>query len=69
MINYTPFWNTLKKSKESTYTLIHQHGISPTTIQRLRTNQGVNTNTINDLCKILHCDIPDIIAYIPEEEN
>ena len=28
MIDYSPFWETLKKSNESTYTLINKHHIS-----------------------------------------
>ena len=27
MIDYTPFWHTLKSSNESTYTLINKHRI------------------------------------------
>ncbi len=32
MIVYTPFWRTLKASKETTYTLIKDHHISSSTI-------------------------------------
>ena len=49
MITYQPFWETLKNSKESTYSLIHNHSISSATINRLRQNQPVSTSTINDL--------------------
>lgn len=52
MITYQPFWETLKNSKESTYSLIHNHSISSATINRLRQNQPVSTSTINDLCII-----------------
>ena len=36
MITYEPFWNTLRKSSESTYTLIRMHKFSSATINRLR---------------------------------
>ena len=68
MIVYTPFWKTLRNSPETTYTLINDHNINPTTINRLRNNRPVTTTTINDLCNILRCDITDIIAYLPEEK-
>ena len=39
MINYNPFWNTLKKSNETTYTLINHHHISSSTIDKLHIPQ------------------------------
>lgn len=64
MISYNPFWETLKKSEESTYTLIHKHNISSSTIDRLRKNKGISTQTIDDLCRVLKCRVEDILVYI-----
>ncbi len=69
MIDYTPFWLTLKASKESTYTLIKDHNISSSTIDKLRKNKPLNTTTLNDLCRILNCPIEDILRYVPSEED
>lgn len=69
MISYAPFWKTLKKSKESTYTLIHVHGVSSSTIQRLRENKHISTLTINDLCRILDCNVKDILIYEPNDND
>ena len=69
MIVYSPFWETLKKSNQSTYTLIKNHHISSSTINKLRNNKPLNTTTINDLCRILNCDVKDILEYIPSEED
>ena len=66
MIIYSPFWETLDKSQESTYTLIQKYNISSSTIDRLRKNKGISTQTINDLCRILKCKVEDIIEYIDE---
>lgn len=63
MITYEPFWNTLKHSDESTYTLIYNYNVSSSTIDRLRKNKPLSTTTLNDLCRILDCDINDIISY------
>lgn len=63
MINYSPFWETLKNSDESTYTLIQKYNISSSTIDRLRNNKGISTQTIDDLCRILHCRVEDILEY------
>lgn len=69
MISYQPFWEQLKKSSESTYTLIKNHHISSSTIQKLRKNKALTTTTINDLCRILQCRVEDIMEYIPSEED
>ncbi len=69
MIDYSPFWITLKSSKETTYTLIHVHHISSATIQKLRDNCPLNTTTLNDLCRILNCKIQDIVQYIPSDAD
>lgn len=69
MVVYTPFWETLKTSDESTYTLIKNHHISSSTIDKLRKNKPLNTTTINDLCRILNCDVEQIMKYIPSEDD
>ena len=69
MIDYSPFWATLKKSDESTYTLIKNHHISSSTIDKLRKNKAVTTTTVNDLCRILGCDVGDIMRYLPSDKD
>lgn len=69
MISYTPFWNTLELSDETTYTLISRHNLSSATIDKLRHNKPLTTTTINDLCRILNCDIDDIAIYIPSDDD
>ena len=65
MISYDPFWKTLQASGESTYTLIKNHRISSSTIDKLRKNKPLNTTTINDLCRILGCQVEQIMKYVP----
>ena len=69
MVVYTPFWNTLRSSGESTYTLIKNHHISSSTIDRLRNDKPINTTTINDLCRILNCDIQEVMRYTPSDRD
>ena len=69
MISYAPFWATLQTSSESTYTLIKNHRISSSTIDKLRKNKPLNTPTINDLCRILNCRVEQIMEYIPSDED
>lgn len=69
MIDYSPFWLTLQNSKESTYTLEKDYKVSGSTIDRLKNNKNISTKTINDLCRILNCNVQDILQYIYSEED
>jgi len=69
MIEYSPFWKTLQSSSETTYTLINKHHISSAIIDKLRKNKPMNTTTLNDLCRILNCQIQDIAIYIPSDTD
>lgn len=69
LIDYTPFWNTLKDSQETTYTLINRHHVSSATIDKLRKNKPMNTTTLNDLCRILDCNLENIAKYVPSEKD
>ena len=69
MIKYEEFWKTLKASNETTYTLINNHRISSLTLDKLRKNKTLSTNTINDLCRILNCQVEDIMSFSPCDDD
>ena len=69
MITYKPLWETMKEKGVTTYTLINKYNISSSTIHRLRHDQGVTTQLIDDLCKILDCNVEDIIKYEPSDAS
>lgn len=69
MVSYRRFWETLRNSKESTYTLIKNHHVSSSTLDKLRKDKPLTTTTINDLCRILNCRVEDIMEYIPSESD
>lgn len=68
MISFDPLWNTMKEKNATTYTLRQKGGISGSTVLRIQANDSVSTNTLDALCKILDCDLADIIEYIPDNE-
>ena len=67
MISYTPLWETMKRKNATTYTLQVKGEISSSTVRRLKANESVSTNTLDALCRILDCELDDIIAYLPDE--
>ena len=69
MIDYSPFWKTLENSNENWYTLTSKHKMSHSTLHRLKHNKDVSTKTLNDLCRILNCNIQDIVTYIPSPND
>lgn len=69
MIDYSPFWKTLETSDENWYTLTSRHHISNSTLHRLKHNKDVSTKTLNDLCRILNCQMQDIIQYVPSDSD
>lgn len=63
MITYDPLWRTMKEKNVSTYALLNKHGIRKSTIDRFKHNMNVNIFTIEKMCKILDCDICDVVEY------
>ena len=69
MIDYTPFWKTLERSEENWYTLTKRHHVSDSTLHRLKHNKDVSMKTVNDLCRILNCDIEEIAVYVASDQD
>lgn len=64
MIVYDPLWETMKAKGFTTYTLREKHGMSNSTVQRLKKNRPVSTYTLNILCELLDCSLSDVAAYV-----
>lgn len=68
MILYEKLWATMKEKGVSQYALIKKYGVSPGQITRMKRNESVSTHTIEMFCKILNCEVGDIMRYIPDRE-
>ena len=67
MISYENLWNVMKAKGITQYALIHHYKISPAQITRLKRNESVSTHTNEMFCKILDCEVGDIVKYIRED--
>lgn len=67
MISYDNLWNVMKEKGISQYALIKQYHVSPGQITRLKRNESVSTHTIDMFCRILGCEVGDIMKYLPDE--
>ena len=68
MISYDNLWQVMKERSVSQYALIKKHGISPAQITRLKRNESVSTHTIDMFCRILDCQVEDIMKYIKDDD-
>lgn len=67
MITYDPLWETMRQKGITAYTLIKNYSFSRGTLDSLKHNRNISTATLNDLCKILSCNVEDILRYVPDE--
>ena len=54
------------KEKQITSYRLEKLGFSRATYYSIQKGNSVSTNTINQLCKLLNCNVSDIIEYIDE---
>ena len=67
MISYDNLWNVMKEKGITQYMLIKRYNISPGQITRLKRNESVSTHTIEMFCRILSCEVGDIMKVIPDD--
>lgn len=67
MILYNKLWKTMKEKGITQYALIKHYHVSPGQITRLKRNESVSTHTIDTFCKILHCNVEDIMEFVDDD--
>ena len=68
MISYDGLWRIMKEKGISQYALIKKYNVSPAQITRLKRKESVSTHTIEIFCRILDCEVGDIMRYVQDEE-
>lgn len=69
MIVYEGILKKLAESGYSTYRLANEHLLPGSTIDRLRNNLPVSSETINRICKLCDCQPGDFMRYVPDTEG
>lgn len=67
MITYDPLWQTMRKKGITTYALIKNYSFRRGTLDSLKQNRNISTATLNDLCRILSCNVEDVLQYTLDE--
>ena len=68
MIRYDKLWDVMREKGVSQYALIKTYNVSPAQITRMKRNESVSTHTIDMFCRILDCQVGDIMEYIRDED-
>lgn len=69
MIDFSPLWDMIVKRHCTQTELLKKQVVGGGTLQRMRNNQGVSTDTINSLCNYLRCKPSDIMRYTPDNKD
>lgn len=69
MIKFDRLWITMKNKGISQYKLIKDYGVDNAQLHRLRHNMVVKTITIDNLCRILDCNVEEIMEYVHDEDK
>ena len=68
MISYAPLFDTMKRKKITSYRL-EKMGFSRATYYSIQQGNSISTNTVNQLCKLLNCEVSDILEYVDDESD
>ena len=68
IISYNKMWKLLIDKNMKRTDLKEQAEVSQNVMARLSKNQAVNMDTMGKICKVLQCDIGDVMEFIPEED-
>lgn len=63
MIIYIDIMKRLKDNGWTTYRLRKERKIGDATVQRIKSNQSISTETINTICELCDCQPGDIMIY------
>lgn len=68
-IRFEKLFLLLKEHGHTSTYWLRQNGLHATTVNKLKKNERVNTDTINSLCKLLDCQPGDIMEYVPDDHD
>ena len=66
MISYEPFFRTLEKKGITSYRLMKM-GFPRSTYYAIKHGDNISSHTVNQLCRILKCNVVDTVEYIEDQ--
>lgn len=68
MISYEPMFNTMKEKGITSYRLFKM-GFPQSNYYAIKHGENISTNTVNELCRLLQCNVQDIMTYIEDTHS
>lgn len=68
-ISYEPLWITLINHNMNKKDLMQQAHLTTNHIANMGKGQHVSLSTIVKICETLQCDLTDVIALVPDDEQ
>ncbi|MBO5021037.1 MAG: helix-turn-helix transcriptional regulator [Clostridia bacterium] len=68
-VSYKGLWVKCAENEISKHQLIEMAEVSPSTLTRLNKNEIVSLSILLKFCKILKCDVGDVVHAMPIGEN
>ena len=65
MISYEPLFRTMREKGITSYRL-EKMGFNRSTYYSIKGGNSISTNTVEQLCRLLHCRVEDIIEFVEE---
>ena len=68
-IRYNKLWKKLIDENMMKVDLRDQAGITTNALAKLGKNEHVSTQVLEKLCNVLHCELQDIMEFVPDDER
>mgnify|MGYP002513363823 CR=1 FL=1 len=69
VVSYKKLWKLLIDKDMKKKDLRALTGVSTTTMSRLSKDENVSTEILAKICVALHCDVGDILEFVPESKE
>lgn len=66
---YSKLWKRLADENMMKVDLRDRAGITTNALAKLGKNEHVSTATLERICRVLHCNIEDIMEFVPDQNQ
>ena len=67
-VSYNKLWKMLIDKEMKQVDLRDQAGLTTNVLAKLGKNEHVSTQSLEKICRILECEVGDILEFIPNEK-
>ena len=68
-VNYRKLWHILLDRDMKKKDLAELAGLASYTIKKMGRDEAVSTEIVGKICRVLDCNLDDVLEYIPTEET